>query len=200
MIHTITPHFLCYVAKMNALETSPITLLMDKLLCRLIRIGKSACGRRGYEYCSRKKGLVTRLSGWHGFFVGLSFIRRSTWKTCAYACGLGFVAISARGQMQGWADSSKWDKSLPSMVFDNVHVNVQTLQLTLRQIGTDYLLRTVLYQSSAIRNKAAVFTFDRERTTGKELLDAVVSTFTNYQYTQDEATGVILGIPKSPQL
>ena len=129
--------------------------------------------------------------------VGMKPFTRSARLACAICCCLGVLSIPARGQTEGWHNSSNWDKSLPSLVLTNVHLHENRLDSVLPQLGYDYLIRTVSYMDYLNRSDySAEFAFDQDRTTGKEVLDALMAAYPAFKYSQDPATGIIWVYPK----
>ena len=91
--------------------------------------------------------------------------------------------------------ASVWDFALPTMQLNNVEINAVSLQDAWKQIATDFLLRSVLvvYDNSLTNTP---FSFKAAKCSGKDVLNAVTTSYHDFVWTQDSNTGVIWFHPK----
>lgn len=86
---------------------------------------------------------------------------------------------------------SEWDYALPNLELRDVRIEAHSLIEAWRQIGTSLLLRTCIFRDIETDSDSNKFIFDKKSTTCRELLDAFITTYPTYTYTQDNKTGVI---------
>jgi len=95
------------------------------------------------------------------------------------------------GNAEGIQIPSKWDEGLLNTEFHNVSIKAGDMESAWREIGSKYLLRANLYMDVRSDSDSESFSFNKETTTGKELIEAFIATYPAYTYTQDYETGVI---------
>jgi hypothetical protein len=87
--------------------------------------------------------------------------------------------------------SSKWDDALLDVEFRNVHIEADSLPSAWQAMGESCLLRSCLYCDLVSDSDSVKFVFNKQTTTGKELLEAFFSAYPAYTYTRDQETGII---------
>jgi hypothetical protein len=86
--------------------------------------------------------------------------------------------------------ASAWDFALPTMQLNNVEINALSLQDAWKQISDDFLLRSVLVvYDNCLTNTP--FSFKAAKCSGKDVLNAVTTSYHDFVWTQDSNTGVI---------
>jgi hypothetical protein len=112
------------------------------------------------------------------------------------------VATCATGHVADGQSNSIWDEDLLKMQLHDVTVkpnfmlNPNPMLNAWQEIGRHYLLRCNIYFEGTASSPDAIFSFHSASTTGKELLEAFLTTYSEYTYTQDQQTGVIWVHPK----
>lgn len=91
---------------------------------------------------------------------------------------------------------SKWDRTLPAMELQNVHIDAGGITKAWQVIVKDFGIRTVLYVEWKSPLEKASFTFDKVRCTADELLSAFTAGY-GYTRTPDSKTGIIWLHPAS---
>jgi hypothetical protein len=86
--------------------------------------------------------------------------------------------------------TASWDKNLLNLTLGNVKLNAHSMSGAWGEIGSRYLIRVNLYADVPPRSSGP-FAFSSPSATVRQVLDAFVSTYPEYQYTQDSATGVL---------
>lgn len=105
------------------------------------------------------------------------------------------VALGAEGVVNVRAGEepsvrSRWDLGLLNVKLRNVHIQASSLAEAWQQIGMNYLLRTCLFQDITTESDSNEFTFERQSTTCREVLNALASSYPDYTYSQDDKTGI----------
>lgn len=100
---------------------------------------------------------------------------------------------------QSMADSksglSVWDTALPAMQLNNVAVNAASFEDAWKHISTDFLLRSVLVVSDNTSTNIP-FSFKAAQCSGVELLNALIASYPDFTWEQNNETGVIWIHPK----
>ena len=91
---------------------------------------------------------------------------------------------------------SKWDEELLNIKFRDVSINAFGMPEAWREITTKYLLRANIYMDLQVGPNLQAINFKKKDATGKEILEALLTAFPAYTYTQDSETGVIWIHPK----
>ncbi len=92
---------------------------------------------------------------------------------------------------------SEWDQSLLTMVLKNVRLEGGSLMETWNRMVQRFLLRCVLVSVNGDADVPRSFSFAAERCNALELLNAIVSTYPDVIWTQDNQYGVIWIHPQS---
>jgi hypothetical protein len=106
------------------------------------------------------------------------------------------VEMTGSGRAEDMQLQSKWDKNILNVELSDVQIKSNSMPAAWREITSKYLLRANAYIDVLLDSELGQFAFSRKTTTGKELIEAFVSAFPAYSYTQDVATGVIWLHPK----
>ncbi len=98
---------------------------------------------------------------------------------------------------------SKWDTGLLDLNFGDVQIAAGDFINAWQDLGRNYLLRANLYRDPGSLSEVTSnsvhkdFIFSGHNVTGRQLLDAFVSNYSDYTYTQDRVSGVIWIHPKN---
>jgi hypothetical protein len=101
--------------------------------------------------------------------------------------------VSALAQVNS---SSSWDKGLLDVKISNVNIEKTNLPTAWEAICQGHLVRTILFYDRRCAS-GGTFTFRQNNASVRELLEALVTTYPGYTYTQDSETGVTWLHPKS---
>jgi hypothetical protein len=106
------------------------------------------------------------------------------------------LAQTAPGQFH-----SKWDEGMLSAELHDVQIEAGSFRGAWDEIVMKYLLRANLYMDAAAVSDETEqgkkpFAFHKEKTTGKELFDAILAAYPAMTYTQSKETGIIWFHPK----
>lgn len=96
-------------------------------------------------------------------------------------------ALSPREDVRA---AREWNANLPNLELENVSVTGDSIQQAWMDISTKYLLRSVLYVSDPAASHTP-FSFDQQKCTGGDLLNALTAAYTNFTWSVDDDTGVI---------
>lgn len=113
-----------------------------------------------------------------------------------------FVLLARLASVAWAADDaiqSKWDKQLLAVRLGDVRIQAGNMADAWEEVATKYLLRANLYMDVAANSTNAdrtPFAFHKEKATGKDLLDALLSTYSSFTYTQSPETGIMWIYPK----
>jgi len=116
------------------------------------------------------------------------------WGWLVIAFGIAGLSSSLRAEA---ADlRSRWDESLLSIELGAVRINPNNFIGAWEEMGTKYLLRANLFVDEQADNNQTLFAFNKQQTTAKDLLNAYLTTYPEFTYTQDPESGVIWIYPK----
>jgi len=111
-----------------------------------------------------------------------------------------FLLLFICGCLQGYAKEfrSAWDADLINLKLEHVEIRAKSVTASWNEISSKLLLRSILCYRPVRPDQrdSPPFEFVRERTTVKELFDALVAAYPEYTYTQDAATGIVWFHPK----
>jgi hypothetical protein len=102
------------------------------------------------------------------------------------------LALGANAQTR-----SQWDDQLLKAEIRDIRIKPSGIWAAWQEITTKYLLRANLVLAGDPNSVSTVFTFEKKRASGKDLLDAFVGAYSDYTYTQDPGTGVVWIHPKA---
>jgi len=119
---------------------------------------------------------------------------RNMKRTIAFTIALCGLSSASFGQFH-----SKWDEGMLNAALPDVQVEAASFQGAWDEIVMKYLLRANLYMDAAAvsdETLAKPFAFHKEKTTGRELSDALLAAYPAMTYTQSRETGIIWFHPK----
>jgi len=88
-----------------------------------------------------------------------------------------------------------WDKEILFVQIDHVDIEAHSIDEAWLQITKRYLIRINIYTDKPeYQNK--LFAFNKDKVTGKEILNALLSEYPEFTYTQNPDTGIIWIHPK----
>jgi hypothetical protein len=114
-----------------------------------------------------------------------------SWLLIAAGCPF-FVALDANAQAR-----SKWDDQLLKAEIHDVRIKPSGMWAAWVEITGTYMVRANLVLAGPANSVSNLFAFEKQRATGKDLLDAYVGVYSDYTYTQDPGTGVIWTHPRT---
>jgi len=106
------------------------------------------------------------------------------------------VGLVINSQAEDENLQSRWDKNLLSIKLSNVHIDTNNFLGSWHEIGEKYLVRANLFYDEQAINDNTYFYFNKQEATARELLDAYITTYPEFTYTQDNETGVLWIHPK----
>jgi hypothetical protein len=86
---------------------------------------------------------------------------------------------------------SKWDEDLLNVELHNVRIQSESFSASWEVISIKYFVRANLYWDSVSDSDSGKFDFNKDKTTGKELMEAFLAAYPTYTCTQDRETGVM---------
>ncbi len=101
------------------------------------------------------------------------------------------AAVGCFAQPGNMQFHSKWDENMLNVELHDVNVKPNVMTAAWQDMARTYLLRFNLYMDAKLDGDSAVFSFKKEKATGKELLEAFLAAYPAYTYTQSPETGVI---------
>jgi hypothetical protein len=116
---------------------------------------------------------------------------RTSRLVAALLLGAWLGAASSFAQTGNGQLPSKWDQDILNAELHDVAIDANSMEDAWDQISSEYLLRANFYLDAASDADSAKFAFKRAKTTGKELLQAFLSVYPAYTYTNDPVTGVL---------
>jgi beta-lactamase regulating signal transducer with metallopeptidase domain len=121
---------------------------------------------------------------------------------CALAaCLVALAGWRAAAGTQGGNGQfhSKWDEAMLNADLHDVQIEAGSFRAAWDELVMKYLLRANLYMDVAAISDETLkrpFAFHKEKTTGKELFDAILTAYPAMTYTQSKETGIIWFHPK----
>jgi hypothetical protein len=104
------------------------------------------------------------------------------------------VILGGSSSAAGKSANFDWDKDL-SIQIDHVDIKAHSISEAWQQITKKYLIRINFYEDRPERQEK-VFVFNKDKVTGREILDALLREYTEFTYTQNPDTGIIWIHPK----